>query len=106
MAQRVCVVVDAAERVLLPDDATGALVPASRFCTAARRFSGGREPWSRSRGHAKANRRGGPAPVRHRSSIRKRKSATIAAVGNEKMEIGWGLLTAPVKIVVGRIRGW
>jgi hypothetical protein len=76
MAQRVCVVVDAAERVLLPDDSH------RRACSGFSILHGktglpvhvnpGHDPG----GHAKANARGGPAPARHRSSIRKRESAT------------------------------
>src|ERR1700736_6440415 len=60
-----------------PTIATGALVRASRFCTAAGRVSGARETLvTIPGGHAKANGRGGPAPARHPSSIRKRESAT------------------------------
>jgi hypothetical protein len=56
--------------------AAGALVRASRFCTAARRVSGARETLVTIPGGAKANGRGGPAAARHPSSIRKRESAT------------------------------
>ena len=78
MAQRVCVVVDSAERGLLPDDCH------RRACSSFSILHGGKTglPGARETlvtipgGHAKANGRGGSAPARHRSSIWKRESAT------------------------------
>ena len=76
MAQRACVAVDAAERVLLPDDSHRRACSGFSILHGGRRVSGAREPWSRPRGPCQEDGRGGPAPARHRSSIRKRESAT------------------------------